>query len=97
MNTQQTRLLRTGHRRMWATAVDLGLVSCARCHEPINPGQPWDMGHVVDVINGGDPLHMLPEHASCNRSAGGRVGNRRRARPRRQVGEYLTQQQETPQ
>jgi len=51
------------------------LTLCARCGEPARPDDPWDAGHERD----GDPTSPLrAEHASCNRSAGATLGNRRR-------------------
>lgn len=38
------------------------------------PGQLWDMGHVQDLAQGGDPNHMLPEHRGHNRRQGGKLG-----------------------
>jgi hypothetical protein len=52
-------------RRQWSTHVDAGVVHCWRCGVLIRPGEAWDLGH-----RWGLPSH--PEHASCNRSAGGR-------------------------
>ena len=57
---------------------------CGRCgltlaeHRPHHNGTParWDAGHVID----GDPLSPLrPEASVCNRPAGARLGNARRA------------------
>lgn len=58
-------------REQWAPKVAAGVVVCARCGKPISPGQRWDLGHTEDrrAWHG-------PEHASCNRSAGGKNGNR---------------------
>lgn len=53
-------------RRRWAPKVEAGLVDCARCHLPILPGTPWDMGHDDDRTT-----WTGPEHAACNRGAGG--------------------------
>lgn len=54
--------------------VEAGLHDCQakRCIEPsrwIGPGAPWDLGHNDDRTG-----WTGPEHASCNRSAGGRNG-----------------------
>ncbi len=49
--------------------VEAGLHDCARCRGWIEPGTPWDLGHTDDRTG-----WTGPEHASCNRSAGGRNG-----------------------
>lgn len=41
------------------------------------------MGHVVDVAKGGQDSPMYPEHWACNRSAGGRLGGKRKAEAER--------------
>ena len=48
---------------------------CARCGKLIEAHQPVDAGHVNDGQPNG-PLRA--EHATCNRSAGAILGNRRR-------------------
>lgn len=57
-------------RRAIAPTVATGTVACTRCGLPIQPGQPWDLGHNDDRtrITG-------PEHATCNRSAAGRASH----------------------
>jgi hypothetical protein len=53
--------------------------TCWRCGLPLDakPGDTWDAGHLRD----GDPTSpLLPEHSSCNRSAGATMGNRQRGR-----------------
>ena len=64
-----------GHRAEranWATLMETGYpVKCWRCKKPITAGQPWDLGHLEDLVSGGNPKRRLPEHATCNRSAGG--------------------------
>jgi hypothetical protein len=68
-------------RKRWAPIVAAGGVLCARCGQPILPGELWDLGH-DDVDR---RVYTGPEHrARCNRSAGGQEGNRRRWRRPRQ-------------
>ncbi len=59
---------------------------CWRCGQMIQPGQPFDMGHVVEVARGGGGGPLLPEHRGCNRSSGGRLGARR-ANANRRAGQ----------
>lgn len=54
--------------------VESGGAVCPRCGQPILPGEAWDAGHRVDLV---DDLRSRAEHAEhrrCNRSAGGRRG-----------------------
>jgi hypothetical protein len=60
-------------RAAWRPRVEAGLVDCARCGEPIVPGEPWDLGH-DDVDRG---RYRGPEHRYCNRSAGAERRHRR--------------------
>jgi hypothetical protein len=55
-------------RAWWAPRVATGTTTCARCGQPIRPGQPWDLGHTDDRKR-----YAGPEHANCNRSAGART------------------------
>jgi cytochrome c2 len=57
-------------RQRWAPKVEAGLVDCARCHQPIQPGRPWDLGHTDDRA-----AWTGPEHRVCNRRAGGLDGS----------------------
>jgi len=59
-------LVHKRERAKWTPRVDAGLVDCARCRQPIEPGRPWDLGHTDqrDTWTG-------PEHLTCNRRAGG--------------------------
>lgn len=56
-------------RRRWKPIVDAGRAVCVRCSQPIAAGSPWDLGHSDDRAS-----WTGPEHASCNRAAGGRNG-----------------------
>lgn len=65
-----------------------GTAVCSRCLEPIDPTEPWDAGHIDDLALGGAADGAVaPEHRSCNRRAGARLGlalrstTRRRRRP----------------
>lgn len=42
---------------------------CGRCGEPIDPDQPWDLGHIVPHAAGGQltQSNVRPEHVTCNR------------------------------
>ncbi len=53
-------------RARWAPRVATGTVACARCQILITFGQAWDLGHPEDRT-----AWTGPEHATCNRSAGG--------------------------
>jgi hypothetical protein len=55
------------HRRRraaWASKVAAGGVDCARCGLPIEPGSPWDLGHV----DGSPHKYSGPEHVACSRA-----------------------------
>ena len=46
---------------------------CARCGEPILPGQALDAGHGTALAHDANSKADRIEHASCNRQAGGRT------------------------
>ena len=59
-------------RRALAPIVEAGRATCWRCGLPIQPGDPWDLGH--DDYN--RSITRGPEHAyTCNRSAAGRASH----------------------
>lgn len=68
--TRQQRGYDSAHDRLrarWAPRVARGQVDCARCGQRIRRGQAWDLGHTDDRAG-----YNGPEHAQCNRAAGGR-------------------------
>ena len=63
-------------RQPWQVRIDAGDVACGRCGLPVLSGQRWDLGHVIDRALGGTAADGLtPEHARCNRGAGGRLAH----------------------
>ena len=74
-----------------APYVASGHAVCPRCEQLIAPTDEWDAGHVDSLVDGGHPDGARrPEHAYCNRSAGGKSGAaRRRARRRPPLTAYL--------
>ena len=52
-------------RRAAEPYVGTGLVNCARCGEPIEPGEAWDLGH----SDRDRRYYSGPEHQRCNRGA----------------------------
>ena len=56
-------------RNQWRPQVEAGTVHCARCGRPIQPGQPWDLGH----DDHDRTRYRGPEHARCNRATAGRT------------------------
>lgn len=78
-------------RRAWDRALELnGAIACRRCGQPVHcdrrahlnwDQQKFDLGHGVPVVHGGTGNDSQPEHATCNRRAGARLGNARRRTP----------------
>src|SRR6185436_12526833 len=55
-------------RKRLSGLVLAGGVACARCGDPIQPGERWDPGHV----DGDRSRYSGPEHERCNRATSGR-------------------------
>ena len=72
-------------RRALAPQVEAGRVDCARCHQRIEPGQEWDLGHV----DGDRQRYAGPEHRHARDCSEG--GNRATARHRKLREMYLEQ------
>lgn len=72
----------TAARALLAPVVASGRAVCGACGLPIAPGDAWDVGHETAMALGGHPRgRVRPEHSTCNRRAGGRLGAElRRAR-----------------
>jgi hypothetical protein len=50
---------------------------CPRCGELMLRGQDLDLGHSEDLVTNPNAVGDRIEHAVCNRSAGGGLGNAR--------------------
>ena len=55
-------------RRQAARLVASGMAICGRCGQPINPGEPWDLGHADNDKS----RYTGPEHRHENRATAGR-------------------------
>ena len=77
-------------RQALARLVDQGQCVCPRCGQRITADQEWDAGHVTDLGRGGAPSgQVVAEHASCNRSAGGKLAAELRRGRRVDRGRFL--------
>ena len=54
-------------RTRWASRIERGIIDCARCQQPIQPGQDWHLDHNDDRSG-----YIGPSHAHCNVSAAGK-------------------------
>lgn len=54
-------------RAKWEPKVKAGGINCARCGNPLDPDEPFDLGHNDDRTG-----YIGPEHVKCNRGAGAR-------------------------
>ena len=61
-------------RRRWARAVADGHVACWRCGLPIDPSDPWHLGH----DDRDDTTYRGPEHVRCNTATASHRPPRRR-------------------
>lgn len=71
-------------RAGWAPLVATGQVRCTGpqgCRQLIQAGQPWDLGHTIDIAAGGNG-RLVPQHQSCNRAAGAQLSHNRRTSSR---------------
>jgi HNH endonuclease len=61
-------------RAAWAALINSGqTVNCYRCHQPIAPGDRFDLDHIVAVSNGGAAGPSQPSHRDCNRRHGAQL------------------------
>lgn len=77
-------------RKILAGQIAAGrFVPCVNCGRAVQPGQRWDVSHIIDGYRGGTDArtNLGAGHVRCNRSAGGRAGaamtNRASRRARR--------------
>ena len=57
-------------RAHWSHLIATTHITCRRCHEQIEPGQPFDIGHPANApyANGNTDQNLAPEHRHCNRT-----------------------------
>lgn len=57
---------------------------CGQCGEPVSPGEPWSLGHMLPrAAGGGDEAgNLWPEHRRCSDRSGARLGGLRAAERR---------------
>jgi len=66
-------------RTYWDQKIKAGTMpACSRCGYPVRATDTWDLDHTDDRTG-----YLGPAHAHCNRSAGARKVNNKRARPGR--------------
>ena len=72
-------------RKQVEIAVDCGEACCARCAQPIRPGEPWHLDHDDDDRQ----AYIGPSHATCNTRAGAAKARRqKKAAPMPAVAEH---------
>ncbi|HWU29258.1 MAG TPA: hypothetical protein VN041_09235, partial [Microbacterium sp.] len=67
---RNARIVRAQVRRAWRLGTE---VRCWRCGRVIEPGMPFDVGH-LDPDGGHGRSNLAPECVPCNRRDGGRMG-----------------------
>lgn len=58
-------------RQHWAPLVAAGTITCNRCHQRINPGESWQLGHPIDApwaAGNHDWTTAQPQHQLCNQA-----------------------------